>query len=339
MLTAWWAINACQSTLIPISKRRLDTQAEQPPRYIRKSRSIGEPKTNQSSELFLRQKKTAIVPLERQQQSASLFQVSNPQNYLFYDKPRGEVGDMIPVYVRPERKAPDSEDDTEPLTEDNAEMDAEQLEKDLLAALPDLRPQDDKPVPVTKIPFKVMRILPDGDAIVENYRVSKNDDESNVVKIQARVPKSRLMSNEPILTTDLRDINWYQNRNQNVTERQSLGWQDEYTLRLSGFEEARSLQAKNLEQKRQDLIKLRDRLKQRIMNLSKERSQVARERSRLTSIKDQYDSKIQDLENQIQQKAGEIDEQKAMIQRQRERIRQLEGDSEQPAEQAEEAQP
>jgi len=320
---------SCQSTLVPISRRPLDSFRDHS-KFISKSRSIEQEVDQGKEEIFLRNQEVKIVAIEDSEESASLFQVDNPQSYLFYEKPRGDIGDVLSVFVRSslsptEGAAPGAGPAEGENAQVGAELTAEQLEAELLAALPALTPGEDKPPIMTKIPFKVMRKLPDGDVIVEYYRSSKNDSESSAVKIQARLPRQVLQGNKPLLTSDLKDVFWYQNRNTQLTERQSLGWEDEYTLRLSGFEEARSQEALQLESKRKELVNLRDRLRQRIVTLGQERQLVVKERDRIGQLQTEIDQKIGSLEGDVRTKEGKIQEQTEIIRRQEELIQQLQG--------------
>ncbi|MFW7377894.1 MAG: hypothetical protein ACOH5I_03680 [Oligoflexus sp.] len=316
-----FVISACQSTLVPISKRPIDSYGGSG-QYIRKSRSIEQDQNQEKEELFLRQQDVRIVAREEPDVGASLFQLDNPQNYLFYDKPRGDPGDVLNVFVR-SSNTPTDEASTAAANPGGAELSPEQLEQDLLAALPQLTPGEDKPPMITKIPFKVMRRLANGDAIVEYFRSSKNQTESNAIKIQARLPRHILQSNKAILTSDLRDVSWYQNQKQQLTERQSLNWEDEYTLRLSGFEEAKSQEALQLESKRKELVQLRDRLRQRIISLGQEKQLVVKERDRVGQMKNEIEKKIGDLESEVRDRETKLEEQRQLIQRQEQTIRGL----------------
>lgn len=316
------SLMACQSTLVPISRRPLESFRDSP-QFIRKSRTIEQEDEQQNEEVFIRKQEIKIVESEEPEQSASLFEIDNPGNYLFYDKPRGAIGETLTVYVRSSR---DTEEEAPPEAAENeqegAELNPEQLEEDLLAALPQLKPGEEKPTLLTKIPFKVMRRLPNGDVLLEYFRSSKNDTESNTIKVQARLPRKKLQGNQAILTSDLKDVEWYQNHNQKTAERQSLGWEDEYTLRLSGFEEARSQEAMNLESKRQELVNLRERLRQRIVSMGKEREMISRERERITQMRNEMDQKINALERENREKDAQIEQQREVIRRQEELLRQ-----------------
>jgi chromosome segregation ATPase len=189
-----------------------------------------------------------------------------------------------------------------------------------LEALPTFAPSSEKAKPITKIRFKVLKKLPNGDALVETYRTSKNKYESNQIRAKARIPSEKIQSNDLITTADLQDVEFFQFENSQSTERESIGWEDEYTLRFSGFNEAKSKAALELERKRKELMDLRDRLQQRIGNVSKERTKVAADRMKINEFKENTSSRINSLNEKIKELENTIGEQKEIIKKQEEVI-------------------
>ena len=102
-----------------------------------------------------------------------------------------------------------------------------------------------------------------------------------------------------------------------VEEKKATGWQDEYTLRISGFDEAKSKMAAELESKRQDLVKLRDQVRTRLETMGSERRQWAKERD--SWIKKRAEDKVK-----MEQAGKEKEEQKAIIEEKESKIKEQE---------------
>jgi hypothetical protein len=187
---------------------------------------------------------------------------------------------------------------------------------ELIAALPKLEPEDKTPKVPSIIKMRVLRKLENGDVIVEATRASTNEWDANSIRAVSRIPRGRLASNQPLTTLDLVDVDWFEQQGPNTVERESSGWEDEYSLRWAGFEEARSKTAIELENKRKDLQKVKDRLQDRIANMSKERGQIAQERERVRKLREEAEQKLGELNRKILEQSGLIEQQKDTISKQ-----------------------
>ncbi|SME87834.1 flagellar basal body L-ring protein FlgH [Pseudobacteriovorax antillogorgiicola] len=319
-------VTGCQTRVVPISKRDYVNQSSGAEIY-KKGRKIQDGRKD-PPQIFMKKKSIRIKPVSKTDNNGSLFSSDNPENYLFYDKPRGEVGDMIPILVRVNQ----AEGGAAGGGGAQGELEAGQIKDELLAALPEFTPRDDESniLPLTSIKFKVDRRLPNGDLIVSTYRTSKNETQSSTIRVKARIERATLMAKKDITTEDLLDVDWYQRKDGEVIERDSLSWQDEYTLRMSGFDEAKSKMAQQLETKREDLKKVRDRLRDRINSLGKERRQFAQSRQKLDQEKKKLSDTIQEYDNKISEQNNTIEEQKSIIKRQQDMLDQLQNETESP---------
>lgn len=318
-------LSSCANSLVNLSKRNLLSNPSSN-NFVKKRKYPSQKKVDEDK-VFLKKESINIRPKSKVDNAGSLFVESNPANYLFFPRSKGQVGDILTVYTRPTRGA--AINDKKPTDDGNAqneqankdqgaEMDADQLEKELLSALPQFESEKKDVKPLTKINFKVLKRLPNGDVIVETTRGSESRTQSNLIRAKALIKSSSLNSIQPLTTDQLSDITWLQVQNGEANERESTSWEDEYTLRLSGFEEAKSKTAIELEKKRKDLMDLRDRLQKRISSLSRDRQQVANERANIKAIKDELNAKIESLNEQLKEKDAVIDEQKNIIKKQEE---------------------
>lgn len=315
------SIQACQTPLNTLSRRSIaNANRSIPSQFVRKDSNPLQNNGNDQAEIFMKRDNIKIRESAPIDDGGSLFRVDNPNNFLFYEKPNRDVGDIVTVFVR---TAASKEEPAQPVQGDNAnqgEVNADQLEKELLEALPNFAPSSEKAKPITKLRFKVLKKLPNGDVLVETYRTSKNKYESNQIRAKARISSEKIETNDLITTADLQDVEFFQFENSQTTERESIGWEDEYTLRFSGFNEAKSKAALELERKRKELMELRDRLQQRIGNVSKERSKVAADRMKINELKANTSTQINNLNEKIKDLEKTINEQKEIIKKQEEVI-------------------
>ena len=93
-----------------------------------------------------------------------------------------------------------------------------------------------------------------------------------------------------------------------VVERKSVNWEDEYSLRISGFDETKSKMAAGLEEKREQLKSVRDKLENELKSFDGERKLMTTERAGLLETKAQDTAKIDDLNKQNAELKKEIED-------------------------------
>ncbi len=321
------AISSCQTRIVPVSKRHYISKPVGV-KIMKKGRDIAD-EEQKSPNIYIKRKKLKIDPVVEINSTGSLMFLNNPENYLFTPMPKGKIGDTLVILTRVNK----SEEQKPPV---EGEQKPEELQDELLAALPKLAPKEsEKIVPLTSIKFKIDRRLPNGDVIISSFRASSNEGESNTIRIQARLSRSDLMNKKEITTDDLLDVEWYERQDGEVFERQSLSWQDEYTMRLSGFNEARSQYAEQLVNKEKDLVRVREKLRDRINTLGRERQAVAKARQDVDKRNKAMSQIVDGLRTKINEQEDVINEQKSIIKKQSELLESTQDDNVSAADQKE----
>jgi hypothetical protein len=306
-------LGACQTGVFPISQREYLSEKEGKSPHLGHRRPVEE-KSESSPEIYVKRESLAVVPKETQNFTGSLLSLNRAENSLFMEPPRGAVGETLDILVKVNRsESAATPAPAAPAAGAPAGAATKGPQDELIAALPKLEPDDKAPKVPSVIKMRVLRKLENGDVIVEATRASTNEWDANSIRAVSRIPRTRLASNQPLTTLDLVDVDWYEQQGPNTIERESSGWEDEYTLRWAGFEEARSKTAIELENKRKDLQKVKDRLQDRIVNMSKERGQIAQERERVRKLREEAEQKLNELNRKISEQSGLIEQQKETI--------------------------
>jgi predicted nuclease with TOPRIM domain len=168
---------------------------------------------------------------------------------------------------------------------------------------------DNKPILLKSIKMQVLERFDNGDVLVMHRRRSIREGQGADVTVTARVPAEALARVDNISTLDLADVDWRESFNGDVAERKSANWEDEYSLRLSGFDETKSKDALGLEEKRNQLKSVRDKLENEMKGFAGERSRLSSERAKLLENRAQDSAKISELEKQnaaLQKKVDEL---------------------------------
>lgn len=284
--------------------------------------SKSEPDNKKPLDLFVRQKDFKIRRKAPANETGSLTDLNDPRAYLFGFERPVEVGMFIDVKVASNRSDSSGSNvtPTEPAAiakgKDNESKDGAVKDvsaEDLLKALPSLDPApENKPILLKSIKMQVMERFDNGDVLVLHQRRSIREGQGAEVAVTARVPAEALARADNISTLDLSDVAWRESFNGDIAERNSANWEDEYSLRLSGFDETKSKDALGLEEKRQQLKTARDKLETEMKGLAGERSRISNERSKLLQEKEQDSAKISDLEKKntdLQKKVEELTQQ------------------------------
>jgi flagellar motility protein MotE (MotC chaperone) len=154
-----------------------------------------------------------------------------------------------------------------------------------------------------------------GDVLAILRRSSENQDQLNEFEIRARIPYDRLTASDELTTDDLLDVRMVETRSpgNDIVTRNSSGWEDEYALRLSGFDEVKSKQALELADQRQRLQEAQEKLESKVKSFGEERRQFAKQRDDLNKKKADSDAKLKSLE-------AKVEEQETTIQSQNEKL-------------------
>lgn len=273
-------------------------------------------------ELFTRTKEIKIDKVERPSETGSLFRAEDERNDLFSSAGPRQVGKYVDVKILSGRSQATGEAGKDqgapaPGSEVDSKKPVDEVEKELLAALPELAPA--KPNEARLIERMKMRIahrFDNGDVMVSMLRSTLAQGQAAEAQVSARIPYDRLISGDELTTKDLMDVKIVDSRDGEVAERRSSGWEDEYSLRLSGFTEAKSKAAAEIDEKRRRLEDARENLKTRIKTFSEERKQVAKEREAVRQ-KAEEQKKVDEVlaakDEEIKDKAEEISEKEKEI--------------------------
>jgi len=326
MMAVTLLLNACQTGAVPISQRNMYEKEG-------KSSNLGhrrpiEDRAATASEVYVKRQNIDIVPQETKNYTGSLLALKNPDTYLFVEAPRGDLGDFLDVAILVNRKDKPATPAAAPAPaaapgDPATAAKGKTIQDELIAALPKLEPGTAEAKAPSSIKMKVVRKLENGDVIVEAARASQNEWEANSQRATARLPYQKLSGQGVISTADLEDVHWTESVNGQITERESNTWEDEYSLRWSGFDEAKSKIALDLEVKRKDLEKVKERLKDRIVNVGKERNKLAVERDKVDSLRREAEDKLNELTQKNSQQDAQIEQQKDIIKRQEQLIEEI----------------
>ncbi len=317
-------LTACQHGFVPISQRTMFEKEG-------KSAALGhrrpiEESGKKGSEVYVKKEAIEIVPTETKNYTGSLLFEKSPNTYLFTSPPRAEVGEFLDVFVMVNRKdkAPAAAAAAAPAGAGAAAGAApadpaakgDQIQDELIAALPKLEPGTADAKMPSSIKMKVVKKLENGDVIVEAARASQNEWEANSQRATARIPYLKVQGDGEITTKDLADVHWQESTNGQITERESHTWEDEYSMRWAGFDEARSKVAIDLENKRKDLEKVKDRLRDKIVNVGRERNKLAVEKNKVADLRKEAEDKLNELSSKNAQQESQIEQQKDIIRKQ-----------------------
>jgi hypothetical protein len=308
ILTLAIVTSSCQTGMTPISQRGLGprkAEAEGGLYVSRRKVEDGQP----SDTLYKKNTEQTIVPVDQSKVTGSLYRIDDVNNNLFLTKERPGVHDFIKVNIAANRGA-------KPATPDAAAADKKDgaaSKDELLSALPSLGSESPDPSLINELNMRIERVLENGDLVVSYERASVNKFETNVIQIKAKIPYDATVKEEPITTKDLYDVNWVEQGPSETVERTSYNWEDEYTLRLSGFNEASSKLASKIKEDQKQLQKVRGELHNKIKSFNDERETVAAERKKLGEDRAAMENETKDLTDKIDELSKTVEEQKELI--------------------------
>lgn len=267
----------------------------------------------EKASVYLKDRHPEIIKDDTSDETGSLANLDDEGNHLFIDKIPYKRGQIVDVKVKFETP----KEGTEALTEKSknpatpAEAGAkltntpDQNETPILAdAYPDLGVPGTIKRPIIKtLRMMVVGKYPNGDVMLAYRRNSSSEEDVNEVLVKARVPAMVFTTQEELSTADLTQVSLVQRVDDEVIKRQSVGWEDEYTLRLSGFSEAKSKLAAQIESDRQELKKAQEGLNARLKSDGIERNKLADERKKVRLEKEELDAKTKQLQDQIDQQS------------------------------------
>lgn len=311
---------ACAPQVQRVSGRNPDLFEKQSDHFEGRSRGDrGQP----APEMFVRQKNIAIKDTDKPNESGSLFNPDDERNYLFTNKGPLNVGRFLKINIVSNHG--DKKKDKKPEAKEAKKKDdggkTDEVEKELLAGLPDLTPgKKDPPSLQSSFKMQIVHRFDNGDVLARMVRRSNNGDtgegasEGAEIMAEARIPYDRLASGDELTTDDLLDVKFRESKEGELAERTSSGWEDEYSLRLSGFNEARSKIAMDLKDQQQKLEEGTKKVQEKIQAFGAERRQLAKDREDLAKKKVENEAKVKDMQTKVEEQQSTIEDQQKQIQ-------------------------
>jgi hypothetical protein len=246
--------------------------------------------TPERQDLFTRERRAVIKEIQRDPDATgSLFPLDDPRTNLIVQNPL-RTGMLLDVKVVAARSAAgDGAKSTKGSTKPG---DASNAGGDVAASVPKLEPAEPGAAPLKSIKMRLDSILPNGDGIVTVTRSSSREGEFHEVYARASIPAERMIPGAALTTSDLFDVTFSDFDGTRTTERRSTAWEDEYSLRLSGFDELRSKQAIAVEESRRQVEAEKEKI-------AEESRKVADERARSAKQRDELQQKLRDAEAKI----------------------------------------
>jgi hypothetical protein len=258
--------------------------------------------------VYVKEKTVQITNNTRTNDSGSLFNTDDERNYLFTPKGPLNVGRFLTVNILPNRLSEKdlAKDKTGAKAKgkgkDDKSAPTDEVEEELLKALPDLTPAEKgQPSLLKSFKMQIAHRYDNGDVLAMLKRTSQHKDQASEVDLRARIPYDRLSSGDDLTTDDLLDVRFAESKAGELTERNSSGWEDEYSLRLSGFEEAKSKQAQDLADQKDRLQEAQEKLENRIKSFGDERRLVAKQREDLAKKRAETDAKMKLIEDTLKE--------------------------------------
>jgi DNA repair exonuclease SbcCD ATPase subunit len=303
-----WIVTSCSGRKT-LSERPIETSPGAPAKQL----AIREiPGDAERKEFYVKSSQIDIKEKKRTPSHGSLSSVDDPRSFLMPTPMPVRVGSVIEIKTSSNRLDAGSSADEKGKAKGKdvvakADEKNQKLEDELMKALPNLEPgTENRPSIVKSFNAKVIEVRENGDAVVSYHRQSIRSDQASDLLIRAVVPQEALSDRDNIKTTQLRDVAIRESLDGEVSDRVSENWEDEYTLRMSGFDEAKSKSAVALDSQKKQLQEARDKVVQQIKSLGQERNSMAKERNDLLDKKAKDDQKITELEKKVAEQDEEI---------------------------------
>lgn len=312
---------ACAPQVSKISTRNPDLFEKESDRLEGRAAPAAQP----APEMYVRQRNVAIKTNDKPNETGSLFNPDDERNYLFAPSGPHNIGRFLKINVAGNRAKPGAAPEGAAAKPEGAAATKakpeEASEDELLKALPDLAPaKKGEPTLLKSFKMQIVHRFDNGDVLARVNRRSVNEDQAADITAEARIPYDRLASGDDLTTDDLLDVKFVESGEGELVERRSSGWEDEYSLRMSGFNEAKSKLAMELSDQKQKLEETKTRLEDRIKTFGAERRNLSKQREEVAKTKAQSEEKVKELEDKVEEKDKVIEEQKSTIEDQQKEL-------------------
>ncbi len=251
----------------------------------------------QRQDLFARERRPVIAELPQDPDATgSLFSLEDSRSNLIVQNPL-RVGMVLDVKVIVARSAAgDGNAKGKSSKGSGKQAGASGGADGLTEAVPKLEPVVSGTAPLNSFKMRLDSILPNGDGLVSVRRDSSRTGEFREMYARARVPAERMIPGAGLTTEDLFDVVLSDFDGTLSTERRSTGWEDEYSLRLSGFEELRSKEAVAVEEARRQVQSEKDKIAEESRKITEERARSAKQRDELQQKLRETEARIAEIQ-------------------------------------------
>ena len=294
---------SCLSKLVPVSKRQIGPVKG---KVNVRARAVGD--QTEKPEIYVKRKNISISSQSENLKNGSLYDLNRNNNYLFASPPADRIGRIVEILVKSGRLGEPKKEE-----KDSKETDVEKKPEIEAKSYPGLDAEGDNPPILDAIKMTISGKSLNGDPILILTKSSRSDNEAKVIRVTTKIPSNKLIGKEQVTTKDLYDIDWVERNNDEIIERKSPYWEDEYTLRLSGFKEAKSKTAVKLSSEWDRLKKEQKKLDQKLKSIGKDRRTLARDRQRLVKARKDIKEKVEGLNSKVEEQKKTIEEQKQTI--------------------------
>jgi len=317
-----------------ISGRNPDLFQKENDQMHLRGRPIGEAA---APEIYVRQKNIVVRKADQPNETGSLFNPDDDRNYLFTAHGPFNVGRYLTIALASNRQAPKPKAEVNAGTPPSPETTGEdELESELLKALPELAPAaGEDPALIKKFKMKIVHRFENGDVLALTTRRSTVDGAGNDLTVQARIPYGMLATGDELTTADLTEVRFTESKEGELAERHSSGWEDEYSLRMSGFDESKSRVAKEIDDKQKRLEETRDKLQTQIKSVGDERRKMSKERDDMSKKRETMEGEQKELQTKVEDQTKTIEDQKKDIEEKDKEIEELKGLDEKPGDKKE----
>lgn len=270
-----------------------------PELFEKKRDPMGDPSGLQEGgerELYVKEPRVTIKPKDEGASPGSLIDPGDDRLFLFTAPKPAKIGRILTIAVLPSQKGSSNlktstgENETPPTeraadpnsTSSNQGQKTDPLEEELLKSLPSLTPgQESKASLLKQFQVEVTQVLPNGDAVVNLVKMANQGEDQATFSLTARIPAERLSAGDSLTTNDLVHLEMIESRADQQMARTSTGWDDEYALRLSGFNERTSKERDLLLDQKKALASAREDLEGKMKAFAAEKRTFVAQRDQL----------------------------------------------------------
>ena len=315
----FWQGSCATNSNLSSSKKRSFAREKTGVKAFRRAVNL---ENKQAQNLYQKESKLKIEKIESFEIPGSLYKINRPENNFFQTLKLPKIGKYITVVVDVDR----AEDEVKSQEGDDKKTDTMSGEEDfktLLESFPNLVSKDQ----FNSEPIKTFKLLiidrnKKGDFLGVYKRASKSEKVLKDIRITALIPYSKLMASpNKIRTSDLVDIRFLQRDGLKIKNRNSSGWEDEYTLLMSNFSESKSKMLEIIGRRKSDLERIRKRMIKKSVEIAKKRRSYIRERDKEKERLKKEAEKAQELNIQMDNLRKKIQEKDELISNQKETIK------------------